>query len=131
MSLRQGSERSGLFLDMWEDHLTPGAASGEQQQPRQPATPRLLHEAPFYGVMQLQPFGSWHFRRAQRLAVLPAERASSALRCARRCAGEAVGPRMYHLYHLHVHVRDSRKVWSVILWTQVVHACVTCISMRE
>ena len=48
-------------------------------------------------------------RCAQRHAVLPAERASSALRCARRCAVEAVGPRMYHLYHLHVHVRDSRK----------------------
>ena len=70
-------------------------------------------------------------RYAQPHAVLPAERASSALRCAQRCTGEAVGPRMYHLYHLHVHVRDSRKVWSVILWTQVVHACVTCISMRE
>ena len=81
VALRQGSERAGLFLYILEEHLPQGAASGEQQQRWQPGSSRLLLDAVSARVW-LQPCGSWHFRRAQRFAVPPAERASCALRCA-------------------------------------------------
>ena len=44
-SLRQGYERSGLFLYLQEEHMPPGAAGGDQQQRWRPLAARSLEKA--------------------------------------------------------------------------------------
>ena len=102
VALRQGSERAGLFLYMPEEHAAEGRSQRRAAAAMAARQLRLLLDAVFR--VWLQPCGSWHLRRAQRLAVPPAERASSALRCARQYAGDAQKQGVCRWNVLDVHV---------------------------